>query len=159
VAPLPKEPVLIRQVHSAPFDWVLLRLEEDPRYRRKELNIPRSQRRRLARLDRLGVVFDELLIAHEVPKEVAAKTDSAGNVDVEAALPPLPPAPKSRSQSALEMWFKTVGIGAGVVLAAPLALLAAPLALFADPVLLGAVTSDGSRVPGTPAAFFMIARW
>ena len=53
-------------------DWVLLRIEDDPLYKRGDFPMPRTVRRRLRRLSNAGVEMDRLLVAHEVPRATVA---------------------------------------------------------------------------------------
>jgi len=159
VAALPTGPVLLRQPPAAAFDWVVLPLEDDPLYRAGQLAIPRAQRRHLARLDRDGVTFDELLIGHEVPKALTAKLAAGGPVKPEEVIVPTPSRSAEAALAALDTGVRAGGLALAAVALAPLALLALPAALVADPVLLGAITADGTRKAGTPAALFLLARW
>ncbi len=68
MAELPVTPQVFPQVPGAPHDWLLLRLREDPAFLDGALAIPPAKRRVLRDLDRRGVKFDELFIAHEITK-------------------------------------------------------------------------------------------
>lgn len=61
---MPERP---RLYPGADTDWALVRLEDDPLFRRGDFPIPRTQRRHLERLVANGIEMDDLLVAHEVP--------------------------------------------------------------------------------------------
>lgn len=52
-------------------DWVLTPLEHDPLHRNGRFPIPREARRHLTRLNRAPIHFDDVLVAHEIPKDLA----------------------------------------------------------------------------------------
>ena len=166
IAPLPDKPLLLTQPASTPFDWVVLRLATDPLFKRGELDIPRQQRRRLRELNGRGVVFDELLIAHEVPKKAIASPETLDDpIALDRVLRPPGLEPDRASGRALRGFLDlavrgsvALAAGAAVVAVGGVAVASATLAA-ADPVLIGAVTADGGTAGGTPAALFVLARW
>jgi hypothetical protein len=153
VAPLPEGAAVFPQPADAEWDWVVLRLVDDPLYQRGELAMPNAVRQQLTRLDNAGVAFDDLLIAHEVLKgQLAARALKPDEVSKAILTTPQPPTRGRRAFSAVLNGLKLAGTAA---LTAPLALAGS----FADPVLIGVITSTGSLKPGTPAAYFLVARW
>lgn len=153
VAPLPKGPVMFTMAPPAEWDWAVLRLEEDPLYHRGELAMPREVRQKLARLDDAGVRFDDLLIAHEVPKADTLTTRGEEKPIMELVLTSRP-AP-SRQVLALEKFFTAIVSGASKFATVS----ASALETFSDPVLIGVLTGEGTAQPGTLAVYFEIARW
>lgn len=156
VAPLPDKPML-QPAATGPFDWVIMRLQDDPLYLKGHLGIPKRQQALLRDLDRRGVVFDELLIAHEIPKGSATEKDVHSGKALIAILTSFPPAPGPGVKAltgllhGLAAATKTAAVvGAGAL---------TTLGTFADPVLLGAMTADGTRAAGTLAGLFCITRW
>ena len=155
VAPLPFGPVLLPGGQGAPFDWVMMRLLDDPLFQAGELQVPVDARRQLRRVERAGVVFDDLLIGHEVPpKSFGAKIDPARLLETLRTTPaPTPDVPAG--VRALKLGLRaSKALGSAAAMA-----VAAPLGALADPVLLGAITATGNTEPGTPAALFLITRW
>lgn len=96
------------RIHFAPTsDWILTPLEDDPLYRTGRFPIPSKERRHLTRLNRRGVHMDALLVAHEIPKNLAPSTlpvsssQSEGPIEIDPALLPAlithpGPAPSTR---------------------------------------------------------------
>lgn len=162
-APLPNGPQYFPQSAGTPWDWVVLRLVDDPRYVAGQLDMPRPVKKDLLHLADAGVEFDDLLIAHEVtkgaissPKPTLAEVSKAIN-----ATPPRRHAVHEQLHSTLTAVLTGLKYGAGGLAAAPLAGLA-PLGLLgvlADPALIGVLTCDGTPTPGQDAAYFLIARW
>ena len=160
VAEVPRTPQVFAQPPGTPYDWLVLRLGDDPAFMEGALAIPRAQRRALRELDRRGVVFDELLIAHEIPRSASPgqRYPSAGQVR-ELLAPPgdaLRPGPAAPALPAL----KALSALADGLLAAGTAVreVAAPLFSAADPVLVGAIIASPRR-DRPVAAFFEVARW
>jgi hypothetical protein len=153
VAPIPPGPSLFEQPKSGAWDWLVLRLMEDPLYLQGELNIPQDVQRRLVALDKAGVEFDDLWIAHEVPK--GSQLGPAKSKDgLKQMLAPQRTSPQAQRLKGL---FNV--LAAGAVAAVTLPMFALASVANADPVLLGVLTSTGSTEPGTLAAYFFIARW
>lgn len=157
VAELPDTPQIFPQQPNAPYDWLVLRLSEDPAYQARELAIPPVQRRALRELDRRGVVFDQLFIAHEIVKAGPDGSRKPGASEVSALVFPAvadtPRAPALKALNALAEGFIAGGKMLGTVAASPLLLTAV-----ADPVLIGAVVVSG-RAARPVAAFFEVVRW
>lgn len=156
-ATLPDGPVVL-SAPTARWDLALMRLADDPMFERGQLDIPVRQRARLLELDKRGITFDELLIAHEVPKNVLSPTPGKQAARDAVA---------RQSAKYIDELGATIGtvaavgraaaIGALVVAALPLAALT-PLVL-ADPILIGVLTEGHSRASGTLAVYFEIIRW
>lgn len=166
IASLPAQPLLLRQPRTADFDWVVLPLLDDPLFKRGELDIPPQERRRLRLLEERGVEFDELLIAHEVPKRaIAAPEHLTDPVLLEKVLRPPGLKPDRRSGRVLRRFLEIGALGSGAAVAGAALItvggvaVAAATLVAADPVLIGAITPDGTAAPGTPAALFVLARW
>jgi len=136
-------------------------VSEDPAFLDGTLAIPPAQRRILRDLDRRGVKFDELFIAHEITRIGSRGNPRPGAREVRELLAPpeagtgaapparqaLPAAPALKALSALAGGFITAGKLPGAAAASPL-----------DPVLIGAITvSAGHARPA--AAFFEVVRW
>jgi hypothetical protein len=153
VAPLPDGPTLFA-IPGSRWDWLILRLEDDPLFKRGELAIPPVQRSVLYSLDKAGVVFDELLIAHEVPRGSLKGGWDLPKPDVDEVLLEVSAAPVRR----LEGWVKAMALCTNAIAALPLVVVAA-VADAADPVLIGAITKGGMRNPGVLAAYFEVIRW
>jgi hypothetical protein len=156
---------------EAPSQWVVTPAGVDPMVH-DGLPIPAAQRRQLEEVVKTGMDFPHLYLAHELTKKDsgrAAKPDFATYRTLTAdELKPLlvrPEAPAAARQTAqrVDSIARTAGrgigmaaIGAGMLMAAPLLLAGAGL----DPVVLGALTlPGGAHTPGTPAAWFLLARW
>lgn len=159
VAEMPETPQVFVTDPCAPFDWLLLRLDEDPAYKRGELAIPTAQRAVLRDLDRRGVRFDELLVAHEVRKGAAGQLAAMGHklpdtYFAPAAQPLMPSAPALKALTAL---IDGLAVGGKILGAAALSPLL--LAAVADPILIGAVVAGEEPTGRTLAAFFEIIRW
>jgi hypothetical protein len=159
--------------------WVLAPAGEDPLVRRGELAIPGPERRALARLLKAGLDFPGVYVAHEV---ATARLAGAGlpAPPRPGAFTPLDPATSLRLVDPVPVPARTarvarhLGAGAGALLrvlglAAPVAGAvagatvaaggAAMRALALDPIVFGAWTLDRRTDPGTPAAWFVLARW
>ena len=151
--------------------WVLTPAAIDPMVQ-DGLPIPAAQRRQLEAVVKTGMDFRHLYLAHELAKNESgrdAKPDFATYRTLTAdELKPLlvrpeAPAAAHRTAQRVDSIARTAGrgigmaaIGAGMIMAAPLLLAGTGL----DPAVLGAVTLPGAgHEPGTPAAWFLLARW
>lgn len=162
-------------------DWVLAPAEDDAHVRSGAVPIPRAQLAELNRLLNAGLNFPRIYTAHELPDTTTTTLLPAvrprGELDfgrrpltispdvARSLVGPPPQAAKTLRTSAklgaaATGAFKLVaGLAAGAVVA-PFALPAALLAsLPTDPVIFGAIPLDGSTKPGTPAVWFVLARW
>jgi hypothetical protein len=156
LAEMPDTPQVFPQPPHAPHDWLVLRLAEDPAYQVGELAIPPPQRRMLRELDRRGVVFDELFIAHEIAKAGLHGSLKPSAKELSDLLSPAsadkPRSPALKALSVLTEAFIVGGKVLGAAAVSPLLLAAA------DPVLIGAVVAGG-QCARPVAAFFEVVRW
>ena len=154
-------------------DWLLGPADPDA----VETIVPRAQLADLRRLSEAGIDFPVVYVAHELPKgriQSLVPADSAlmptmiHRTEAASLVDPVP-VPRStvelserlsaRSHQILAVLMSTVPI-IGAVAAAPFVLVGAALAGLAmmDPIVLGAMPA-GRPVPGTPATWFVLARW
>jgi hypothetical protein len=162
--------------------WVLAPAADDPLVRRRELAIPKPEFRALARLLEAGLDFPAVYVAHEVPTARLVGTGLPAQVrtvapggfaplDLLASQRLVDPVPVSARTARVARHLgagagavlKVLGLGASVAGAATGAAVstgaAAMRALALDPMVLGAWTLDRHDQPGTPAAWFVLARW
>lgn len=151
--------------------WVLCPAAADPLIR-AGLPIPAAQQRQLDTIVNAGMDFPHLYLAHEVAGDrsrLKGRPDFAHfrtlTKEEATRLIVRPDAPVSTRKTAKRIDRIASGVGRGIGLAATGAVtaLAAPLALFADgldPAVLGTLTlTSAGYTPGTPAAWFLLARW
>ena len=151
--------------------WVLCPAAADPLIQ-AGLPIPAVQRRRLDAIVKAGMDFPHLYLAHEVTEGRSHLRERPSfehcrtlTEDETKRLIVRPDAPAATRKSAKRVDQVARGVGRGIGLAATGAAIAvaAPLALLADgldPAVLGVLTLPGSgHKPGTPAAWFLLARW
>jgi hypothetical protein len=149
--------------------------------RRRELAIPKPEFRALARLLEAGLDFPAVYVAHEVPKARLVGTSLPAQLqtvapggfaplDLLASQRLVDPVPVSARTARVARHLgtgagavlKVLGLGgsvAGAVTGAAVSTGAAMRALALDPMVLGAWTLDRRDQPGTPAAWFVLARW
>jgi hypothetical protein len=161
--------------------WVLAPAQDDPLVRRRELAIPGRELRTLARLVEAGLDFPAVYVAHEVPtarlararlpEHVRVQPGGFASLDLLASqrlVDPVPvPARTARIARHLGTGagalLKVLGLGvpvAGAIAGATVSAGGAGLrALALDPMVLGAWTLDRRAHPGSPAAWFVLARW
>jgi hypothetical protein len=160
--------------------WVLAPAGDDPHLRRGELALPGPERRALARLLDAGLDFPGVYVAHEVDTGRLAGAGLARSVNRPGTFVSIDPATSLRLVDPVPVPARTarvarqLGAGAGALLrvlglAAPAAGAvagaavsaggAAMRALALDPIVFGAWTLDRRTDPGTPAAWFVLARW
>jgi hypothetical protein len=160
--------------------WVLAPAGDDPLVRRDELALPKPERRALARLLAAGLDFPGVYVAHEVATARLAGAGLAPSTLRPGGFTVLDPATSLRLVDPVPVPAPTarvarrLGAGAGALLrvlglAAPAAGAvagaavsaggAAMRALALDPIVFGAWTLDRRTQPGTPAAWFVLARW
>jgi hypothetical protein len=161
--------------------WVLAPANDDPLVRRRELAIPGRELRALARLLQAGLDFPAVYVAHELPtarltrvllpEQVSVQPGGFASLDLLASQRLVDPVPVSagtarvarRLGTGAGAVLKVLGLGASVAGAvtgtAVTTGAAAMRALALDPMVLGAWTLDGHDRPGTPAAWFVLARW
>ena len=168
----PSGPVLVDGKGAT--DWVLVDARLDPHLAAGTLSIPRHARRKLQRIDATGVVFDALLIGHELaPNTVDGLSDVqqaalATGVDSRTKAPDPAacqheldqligsPAPDRVATKAVAMTEKALRSIAGAATAAAGA--AATLLEF-DPVVFGVAAAKGNPKPGELVALFYLTHW
>lgn len=151
--------------------WVVTPAVADPMVR-GGLPIPAAQRRQLKAAVHSGMDFPYLYLAHELGQDEAhgaARPDFATYRTLTPAeleqmlVKPDAPAAARRTARRIDAVARTVGRGAGVAAAGVGMAMAAPLLLAGaglDPAILGALTLPGAGyAAGTPAAWFLLARW
>jgi len=173
MAPLPAEP----RAYSGPrTDWVL-----SPARRLSDAIIPQHQRQALRLLlDRAGIDFPLVYVAHEIPKGRLVFPASSGeargyqpvvidDATVARVVGSVPLHPETvavaerlgrRSQLLIGVLSKALPV-AGVVVAAPFVLAGAALGALAaglDPIVFGVIPA-GRPVDGQPAAWYALASW
>ncbi len=173
IAPLFSEPRFYEG--DGETDWVF-----GPADQPDDVVVPRKEARNLTRLADIGLGGDLVYIAHEVPKEQAADLRAAaasGNREVsrdrtQELVGPVPPPAESvaldeklahrstQVTNAARRTLMVAGAAAAGVVAAPVVLVGGALASLAtlDPVIVTATPAIGSK-PGTPASWFVVARW
>ncbi len=157
VAELPDKPVYLPRPEPETWDWIVLRLRDDPVFAAGELGIPRGIRRHLADLERRGARFDELLIAHEVPRGSVLTAGGRPGWEHDL-LTKVSKARVARSADRIDAALGTVGsVLVGAVAVAARAASALADGIGSDPVLIGAIRIDGS--PTGRHAWFVLAAW
>ena len=149
LAPLPGKSIYLSRPETEAWDWIVLRLQDDPVFRAGELAIPRSVKDHLTMLERSGARFDELLIAHEVPRGSDRKL--SGKPDWEMDL--LTSLSKARVERSVNRIDRVLGKVAGA--ATKTGSLIAGIG--SDPVLIGTVRIDEG--PAGRHAWFVLAAW
>ena len=161
VVPFPDGPMHFPGAPTSSYDWVLTRLHDDPLFHRRELALPPAVKTKLVRLDRVGVHFDDLLIAHEVNRG-SVTSSRPKPAEISEAILKAPTEP-SRASRILDGTARGIALGAAglaVAAASPFALVAAALAAaLPDPILIGVIAIGGVPRAGEPVAVFEIARW
>jgi hypothetical protein len=156
-------------------DWVIALATDSA-----DAIVPRSEQEELQRLNRAGIHFPLVYVAHEIPKGRLGLPASAPSTkglqpttidraSARQAIGPVPPATDAAdlaervgrsSQHLLTAFGKALPI-AGAVVAAPFLIAGAAVGALAaglDPIVFG-VTPAGRPVPGQPAAWYILARW
>jgi hypothetical protein len=173
IAPLFAEPRFYEG--DGETDWVF-----GPADQPDDIVVPRREGRDLTRLTEAGLGADFVYIAHEVPKEQTADLRAAasrGERDLSPAqakelVGPVPPPARSvaldeqlsrrstQVTNAARRSLMVAGAAAAGVVAAPVVLVGGALASLAtvDPVIVTA-TPVISGKPGSPASWFVVARW
>lgn len=146
IAEIPDKPVYLTRPETEAWDWVVLRLNDDPVFAAGELAIPRPIRARLRDLERRGAHFDELLIAHEVPRGTDAAADGKPGWELDAVAK-VSKARVERSVGRIDRVLGKVGDAATSLVSG----------IGADPVLIGTIRIDDS--PTGRHAWFVLAAW
>lgn len=153
---------------AAASDWVLTPLEDDPLHRNGRFPIPAKARRHLGRLHRARISFDDVLVAHEIPKDLAPSVLPVPAVGGAIELDPADladlivhpgPAPSTRRFAATAGNIagaigRLAGTAGKVVATAAVAPILTVGCL--DPVIFGI-----QRIPGEPHAgvIYELVRW
>lgn len=150
IAELPNKPVYLARPETEAWDWIVLRLADDPVFRAGELAIPRDVRRHLAELERRGATFDELLVAHEVPRgsALAAKSATGWELDL------LTSVSKARVERATNRLDRALGVLAGAARATAGSFASG---IGSDPVLIGTIRISDDKAGRH--AWFVLAAW
>ncbi|MBC7264769.1 MAG: hypothetical protein H5T64_10520 [Chloroflexi bacterium] len=153
-------------------DWVLVNLAEDPLFHDRDgFPVPKRILRHLRAMQKAGVEFDALYVAHEVEKGRIRE----GGVTAEVLMPSTP-----KPVARLSGWLGTAArvtwglaaaplaasavvsaaVAAGAVAVAPALMALGAACLTLDPILLGAVVAPGRPVEeGETAYWFYLAHW
>lgn len=168
VHPLFSQP---RLYDGHPHDWIL-----GPANRANDLVVPKQEQAVLRHLANGDIEFPLIYIAHETDKEKTKElprstTTAHTDIDESIATEVIGPVPEPiesvklgeklehRSKQALKAVRRTA-IAGGAVVAAPVVLAGSALAAIGqlDPIVIGALPAGEPR-EGTPAAYFVLARW
>lgn len=163
-------PVVIKR---QPLDWAVFPIEQDPSYLLGEMHVPAKVVTKLQTLERRGVEFDSLWLAHELlpgydeqlvltgqqtqfylPQPKPSKPTPLLAAPAPIQVPQQPSRPIGQTILSIA---KPVAAGIAIVLAAPLMLLGLMVigaAGSVDPILLGGIEIEPGRF-----AYFEIARW
>ena len=145
--------------HTTP-NWAFYNLSHDPVWATGSFPVPRQHLRRLKRLYRVGVEFDALYVAHELPANFHHEEDL---IELEW-IKPSPPATALRLSQNLGFAADRIISFYAALIAKPVKALAVVgdmrLRILQDPVLMGAIVSPGvNPEEGVPAIWFLLAAW
>ncbi len=148
-------------------EWVVTAAETDPQLRQQQFVMPDHVVAKLERLVELGVEFDRLFVAHELPDgSLKADVQTIDPTELAALIPETPPSERTRRALRIATSAARVSLGGVVapVVAAGLAPVAAAAALGAataglDPALLGVVSASGRARTGELSVWFLIEAW
>lgn len=160
-----------RQYHN----WVIAPVHMERSWREdRKMAVPTPQLLDLLRLQKAGVDFSDVYIAHEFalpsqPTQSHGNSISVSDEALRALDTPCPP-PRGVVQSAASiggataafysMLARALPLVVGGVAAVAVAPVVAAVALGRlDPIVFGALFEDDEPRPGKPAAFFVLARW
>ncbi|GLY19264.1 hypothetical protein LWF15_04735 [Kineosporia rhizophila] len=146
------EPTVLLDRRSRP--WLVLAAEQDPlRTRNGRLPIPRHCRERLKEIAESGVLFDAVVLAHELDPEqvdITAIPPSGRRCSPELAREVLGSVPAHPDLARVAGVFERI-TGAAPILAASLERL--------DPVVFGVIGPGRPPRDGEPALFFPLVAW
>jgi len=163
----------LRVYQGQRYDWVLVNLAEDPLFHDRDgFPVPRRILDHLGTVERAGVDFDALYLAHEMEK---GRIREGEQLTADALLPP-PPRSVERLSHQLgkasgALWAVAAAplvvslvagaaVGAAALMAAPALAVAGASCMSLDPILLGTKVAPGKPVrPGEPACWFYLAHW
>jgi hypothetical protein len=150
----------VRLVTQTTPHWALYNLSHDPLWQNGKFPMPRRHLRRLKHLYRIGVEFDVLYAAHELPVEFDPENDA---LELELFKPGPP-------RAALQL-AQRLGVITDGILSTYAAAIRRPIqaltvvsrhssSVLQDPVLMGAVIPSGvNPEEGIPAVWFLLAAW
>jgi hypothetical protein len=141
------------------YDWALMSAHNDPLMQDKDgYPMPKRVINVLNRIHRAGLEFDDIYIAHELPKGIV----QPGQPVTAAMLMP----PPSRRMVQLSNRLGNLSSALWSVAAFPLFALgkvaeaAATVSVGLDPIVMGVVVGKNRPVqPGEPAAWFYLTHW
>lgn len=167
VGPLADKPRYYKAADGS--DWVL-----GPARDKSDAVMPRREAEKIERLEAVGLYLPQVYVAHQVRPEVAAAIGSQLATGSEIApdraaelVGPIPPpaesvalgeqmADYSRQIAAALRRAEKMVVGAVTI---PVAAAGAVLAhVTIDPIVIGAIPAVSEK-PGSPAAFYLLARW
>lgn len=155
IARLQHEPKLFPQQRGK-FDWLILRIEDDPLFEDGALSIPAAQLRKLEQLE-AKVEFDGLLIAHEIRKGIIDSSKPMSSSEAATALRLQADLPFLTADKAVRRIQESAALLARTAFSAMLSPILALAS--ADPVLIGYLSEDGTSKQNTRAIYFELARW
>jgi hypothetical protein len=155
------------------YDWVLVNLAEDPLFHDRDgFPIPTAILERLRAIERAGVDFDALYVAHELEK---GRIHDGQPLTAEMLQPPPPKAVEQLSarlgDAAPRMWATaavpllasaavSAAIASAAVMVGPALIAAAATCMTLDPILLCTIVAPGRSVqPGEAACWFYLSHW
>jgi hypothetical protein len=155
-------------------DWAIQNLSDDPIWQQGDFPLPQRVYSDLTRIQRTGLEFEGIYIAHELPPGTVAQYPM---IPRDLIMPPPPPGSSERLQragQAVSVGWKALGallIGLGIgTLAVSAAALAAPLAMpvgmaattaTLDPILFGLhlVRNQTTRYGEPLALWYYLSHW
>ncbi len=148
-------------------EWVVTDAETDPQLRQQQFVMPDHVVSKLERLVELGVEFDRLFVAHELPEgSLSADVQTIDPTKLATLIPEPPPSERTRRALRIATSAARVSLGGVVapVVIAGLAPVAAAAALGAataglDPALLGVVSASGRARTDELSVWFLIEAW
>lgn len=146
-------------------EWLVTDAESDPQLDAGRFVLPDHVAAKLRRLAALGVDFDRLFVAHELPPgSLRADVQTLTKDEVAALVPEVPPT--ARTARALRVATRAASIAVGGVLVPVVVAGMAPLAAAAgiagsglDPALIGVTSVSGRAETGELAVWFLIEAW
>jgi hypothetical protein len=139
-------------------DWAMMNLADDPLFQKGKLPLPRNVRVSLQQARKAGIEFDNLVIAHELPK---GSLKQGQHMPLELVAPP-PPKRMARRLAVLDMASAAIWGSAVVAVAAPLALASFAVGMASlDPVLFGQhIDPNVTDHRGQPIAlYYYLTHW
>ena len=140
--------------------WALYNLSQDPVYKQGRFPLPARDLRRLQRINKAGIHFEALAVAHELPATFRPGYDKLDP----CLFIPAPPANATRLAAGLGTLADGMLSTCLAVMGKPLTFMApaaaAVAAVLLDPILMGAVVPLGvDPQEGVPALWYLLAAW